>query len=86
MFPFRAGKPPQGLHLDVMKGDKLMEVTAVFPPSSMPFVNSSKRVGWDVREFNAPDTSLEVHSVPDVLHTGTFIGCMASNGARAEQP
>ena len=27
LFSFRAGKPPPGLHLDVMKGDKLMEVT-----------------------------------------------------------
>lgn len=26
-FSFRAGKPPPGLHLDVMKGDKLIEVT-----------------------------------------------------------
>lgn len=27
LMSLRAGKPPQGLHLDVMKGDKLMEVT-----------------------------------------------------------
>lgn len=26
LFFFRAGKPPPGLHLDVVKGDKLIEV------------------------------------------------------------
>lgn len=34
---FRAGKPPPGLHLDVVKGDKLIEVwkymsSLFFPP------------------------------------------------------
>lgn len=33
--------------------------------------------------MNAPDTSLTVRFVPDVLSIGLFYGCMASNGARA---
>lgn len=27
---FRAGKPPVGLHLDVLKGDKLIQVKFIF--------------------------------------------------------
>lgn len=39
---------------------------------------------WELSSLNAPDTSLTVHFVPDVLYTGLFYGCMALNGARAQ--
>lgn len=70
---FRAGKPPPGLHLDVMKGDKLIEVTHwqkcyVFYIDS-EWIHESTRYSLVV-------------NFPDVLHTGILYGCMASNGAR----
>lgn len=96
LFSFRAGKPPPGLHLDVMKGDKLMEVTDTlkmllwtwWPCLLLNVVIYSTCIKawvvlWELSSLNAPDTSLTVHFVPDVLRTGLFYGCMALNGARA---
>lgn len=45
---FRAGKPPPGLHLDVMKGDKLIEVT--HRPKMLYVSHKNKSV-------KAPDTA-----------------------------
>lgn len=41
LFTFRAGKPPIGLHLDVLKGDKLIQVMCLHQALSLKLIDVS---------------------------------------------